>query len=110
MYIVNQKNFNTYEKAKYYAKKNKFSFVYNTETSKTTDIRKKVYIIYLYNQKINDIQYVQEFTEPKNILQFLNINKSRLFDAIVNNVDQLTKSKLINKNNKKYCIITDFIN
>ena len=109
MYIVNQKNFNSYEKAKYYAQKNKFSFIYNTETQKKTDIRKKAYIIYLYNQKINDIQYVQEFTEPKNILQFLNINKSRLFDAIVNNVDQLTKSKLINKNNKKYCIITDFI-
>ena len=73
MYIVNQKNFETYEKAKYYAVKNKFSFVYNTETQKTTDIRKKVYIIYLYNQKNNDIQYVKEFTESKNILQFLNI-------------------------------------
>lgn len=109
MYIVNSKKYVNLRNAKEYATKNKFAFVYNTEKNENVDVRKKVFILYQYFNNNNDIQYIREFPNKKSILDFLNISKSCLNDSIVENVEQITTSKLIQKKNKRYCIITDRI-
>lgn len=109
MYIVNNKKYNNLRNAKEYATKNKFAFVYDTEKSKNIDVRQKVFILYQYFNNNNDIQYIREFTNKKSILNFLNISKSCLNDSIIENVEQITHNKLIQKKNKRFCIITDRI-
>ena len=109
MYIVNSKKYINYRNAKEYATKNKFAFVYDTEKSKIIDVRQKVFILYQYCKNNNDIQYIREFPNKKSILNFLNISKSCLNDSIVENVEQITTSKLIQKKNKRFCVITDRI-
>lgn len=109
MYIVNSKKYVNLTNAKEYATKNKFAFVYDTEKSKNVDIRQKVFILYQYFNNNNDIRYIREFTNKKSILNFLNISKSCLNDSIIENVEQITTSKLIQKKNKRFCVITDRI-
>ena len=109
MYIVNSKKYINFRNAKEYATKNKFAFVYNTEKSENVDVRKKVFILYQYFNSNNDIQYIREFTNKKSILDFLNISKSCLNASIIENVEQITTNKLIQKKNKRFCIITDRI-
>lgn len=107
MYIVNNKKYINFRNAKEYATKNKFAFVYDTEKNENIDVREKVFIVYQYFN--NDIQYIGEFTNKKSILNFLNISKSCLNDSIIENVEQITNSKLIQKKNNRFCVITDVI-
>lgn len=109
MFIVNNKKYINFKNAKEYATKNKFAFVYDSEKKENVDIREKVFILYQYFSKNNDIQYIKEFTNKKSVLDFLNISKSCLNDSIIENVEQITNSKLIQKKNKRFCIITDRI-
>ena len=109
MYIVNNKKYINFRNAKEYATKNKFAFVYDTEKNEKVDVREKVFIVYQYFNNNNDIQYIREFTNKKSILNFLNISKSCLNDSIMENVEQITNNKLIQKKNKRFCVITDRI-
>ena len=109
MYIVNNKKYINFRNAKEYATKNKFAFVYDTKKQKNIDVREKVFILYQYFNNNNDIRYIREFTNKKSILNFLNISKSCLNDSILENVEQITNNKLIQKKDKRFCVITDTI-
>ena len=69
---------------------------------------KKVYIIYKYNENINDIEYIKEYNKIEEIKQDYNLqNKKSVYNYIIKDIDNI--NSYYNLLNNKYIIIKEDI-
>lgn len=66
--------------------------------------RKKAYILYKYNNKKDDIEYIKEYTNINELIKELNIkNKRSIYNNIISSIDENYKHLL----KKNYLIIKE---
>jgi hypothetical protein len=72
LYVDISKTITNYKQAKLFAINNKQKAIFNNKTKKTIELVNYYYILYSYNNISNDIQYMAEFKEKKDIYNYLN--------------------------------------
>lgn len=83
--------------------KNKQFAIYDIKNNKSIDLLKDTYILYRYNKLNNDIKYIKEYYDVKDILKDFKTNN--VYQFIYKNIDKLNNDfKLLND---KYIIIKD---
>ena len=81
---------------------NKQLSIYDVKNDSYIDLTKNVYIVYSYNASNNDIGYIREYTNTKDIERDYNIKNARQY--ITNTIEDIKKIML-----DRYVIITDRI-
>lgn len=67
---------------------------------------KKVYIIYKYNENINDLEYVKEYDSIQDIKEDYNLqNKKSVYNYIIKDIEN--ESSYYNLLDSKYLIIKE---
>ena len=67
---------------------------------------KKVYIIYKYNNELNDLKYIKEYNKIEEIKKDYNLqNKKSVYNYIVKDIDNI--NSYYNLLNNKYIIIKE---
>lgn len=104
LYIDISINVLSYKKAVEIGVNNKQYCIYDVKNNCDVKLQKDVYILYKYNHVNNDLQYIHEYINYKDVLNYLNISKNHFYNLVQKDIDVFDNSKLF-KN--KIAIIKD---
>lgn len=103
IYLDLSKHYKNKEKAIINGINNKQLAIYDIANNKSIPLTKNTYIVYYYNKVKNDIQYVKEYLNIKDIEKDFNIKYA--YDYIVEDIDNIQALM-----RDKYIIVKDSIN
>ena len=102
IYIDISKHYKDKKQALKIGIKNKQLAIYDIKNDKSIYLLKDTYILYKYNNIKNDIQYIKEYYNIKDLIKDFNIKN--IYQYIYNNINNLESIKKIND---RYIIIKD---
>lgn len=94
IYLDISKHFKDLKQAKKVGIKNKQLAIYDLKNNKSIYLTKNIYIIYKLDKINNDLQYIKEYEDIKEIQKEYNIKNAYQYQA--NDIDKIEDNKLLN--------------